>query len=84
MVQVGIGCLIFLKSFLADFGKKPSDYYELDKLSPAYKIFFKDEIITIGDTLEKICDEFERIETGSSKPSKKIYCKSCKTIMILL
>ena len=27
-------------SFFADFGKKTSDYYQLDKLSPAYKIFF--------------------------------------------
>ncbi|NNE02880.1 MAG: NAD(P)-binding protein, partial [Eudoraea sp.] len=35
--------------FFADFGKKTSDYYQLDKLSPAYKIFFTDEVITIGD-----------------------------------
>ncbi|WP_299333910.1 NAD(P)/FAD-dependent oxidoreductase [uncultured Psychroserpens sp.] len=62
--------------FFGDFGKKTSDYYQLDKLSPAYKIFFKDEVITIGDTLEKICDEFERIEPGSSKPLKKFINKA--------
>lgn len=53
--------------FFADFGKKTSDFYRLDKLSPAYKIFFADDTITIGDTLDKICAEFERIEPGSSK-----------------
>jgi len=57
---------IFDKFFL-DFGKKTSDYYQLDKLNPAYKIFFDDDVITIGDTMDKICVEFERIETGSSK-----------------
>jgi len=53
--------------FFADFGKKTSDFYSLDKLSPAYKIFFADDTITIGDTMDKICTEFERIEAGSSK-----------------
>ncbi|GLU45597.1 NAD(P)/FAD-dependent oxidoreductase [Allomuricauda sp. NBRC 101325] len=53
--------------FFADFGKKTSDYYQLDKLNPAYKIFFDDDTITIGDCMDSICDEFERIESGSSK-----------------
>lgn len=52
--------------FFADFGKKTSDYYQLDKLNPAYKIFFDDDIITIEDSMDKICKEFERIEPGSS------------------
>lgn len=52
--------------FFADFGKKTSDFYTLDKLSPAYKIFFADDTITIGDSMDKICDEFERIEPGSA------------------
>ncbi len=57
--------------FFADFNKKTADYYQLDKLSPAYKIFFSDDVITIGDSMEKICAEFERIETGSSAKLKK-------------
>ena len=57
--------------FFADFGKKTSDYYQLDKLSPAYKIFFSDDVITIGDSLDKICIEFERIEKGSAKHLRK-------------
>ncbi|PQV48943.1 phytoene desaturase [Jejuia pallidilutea] len=64
------------EKFFNDFGKSTSDYYVLDKLSPAYKIFFKDEIITIGDTMDKICAEFERIEPGSSKPLRQFINKA--------
>ncbi len=64
------------EKFFADFDTEVSDYYELDKLSPAYKIFFDDDSITIGDTLEKICVEFERIEPGSSKALKEFIGKA--------
>jgi phytoene desaturase len=59
------------EKFFNDFGKSTGDYYKLDKLSPAYKIFFSDEVITIGDHMDQICEEFERIEPGSSKPLRK-------------
>ena len=59
------------EKFFGDFGKKTSDYYHLDKLNPAYKIFFQDDIITIGDCMESICEEFERIEAGSSEHLKQ-------------
>ena len=62
--------------FFADFGKKTSDFYQIDKLNPAYKIFFDDEIITIGDSMGKICEEFERIEKGSGKKLKKFIDKA--------
>ena len=58
-------------TFFAAFGKKTSDFYQLDKLSPAYRIFFSDDSITIGDSMDKICVEFERIEVGSSKHLRK-------------
>lgn len=64
------------EKFFNDFGKKTSDYYQLDKLSPAYKIFFSDEIITIGDHMDQICEEFERIESGSSKPLRKFIAQA--------
>ncbi|WP_300022035.1 NAD(P)/FAD-dependent oxidoreductase [uncultured Maribacter sp.] len=62
--------------FFADFNKQTSDYYQLDKLSPAYKIFFSDDVITIGDSMDKICAEFERIEPGSSKALKKFIAQA--------
>ncbi|RLJ64237.1 phytoene desaturase [Lacinutrix venerupis] len=58
--------------FFNDFNKKPSDYYELEKLNPAYSVYFdKDDYITIEDTLEKIYLAFEKEEPGSSKKLKK-------------
>lgn len=52
--------------FFADFGKKPSDYYELIKLSPAYQVYFGiKEFVTIADNLPEIIQTFENIEKGS-------------------
>ena len=62
--------------FFTDFGKKTSDYYKIDKLDPAYRIFFEDEFMTIGDSMEKICAEFERIEKGSGTKLKKFIGKA--------
>lgn len=54
--------------FFADFNKKPSDYYELIKLSPAYQVYFGiNEFLTIADNLEEIIDTFETTEKGSGK-----------------
>ncbi|WP_159948375.1 phytoene desaturase family protein [Polaribacter septentrionalilitoris] len=57
--------------FFADFGKKPSDYYTLDKLSPGYEVYFgKKDSIKISDKLDEIYETFEKEETGSSKHLK--------------
>ncbi|WP_405570383.1 phytoene desaturase family protein [Winogradskyella sp. Asnod2-B02-A] len=64
------------EKFFNDFGKSTSDYYQLDKLSPAYKIFFSDDVITIGDHMDQICEEFERIEPGSSVPLRKFITRA--------
>ncbi|WP_299097464.1 phytoene desaturase family protein [uncultured Winogradskyella sp.] len=64
------------EKFFNDFNKSTSDYYTLDKLSPAYKIFFSDDVITIGDHMDQICEEFERIESGSSKPLRKFIAQA--------
>jgi phytoene desaturase len=54
--------------FFADFTKKPSDYYELIKLSPAYQVYFGvNEFVTIADNLPDIIAKFESIEKGSGK-----------------
>ncbi|WP_166965470.1 phytoene desaturase family protein [Yeosuana marina] len=58
--------------FFSDFNKVPSDYYTLEKLNPAYSVYFgKDDYITIEDTLEKILLAFEKEEKGSSTKLKK-------------
>ena len=54
--------------FFADFGKKPADYYELIKLSPAYQVYFAvNDFVTIADNLPDIIETFETIEKGSGK-----------------
>lgn len=70
--------------FFNDFGKKTSDYYQLDKLSPAYKIFFSDDNITIGDCMDDICQEFERIEPGSAKHLRDFISKAQKNYDIAI
>ena len=70
--------------FFGDFGKKVTDYYILDKLSPAYKIFFSDDVVTIGDSLEKIGLEFERIEKGSAPALQKFIAKARKNYEIAM
>lgn len=54
--------------FFADFGKKTTDYYELIKLSPAYRVYYGiDDFISIADNLPDIIFAFEAIEKGSGK-----------------
>lgn len=56
------------ESFFADFGKKPSDYYRLEKLSPGYRVFFENqEHFDVSDDLSTIISDFEKIEKGSGK-----------------
>lgn len=63
--------------FFADFGKKTSDYYELIKLSPAYRVYYGiDDFITIADNLEDILKSFEAIEKGSGALLKKFMTKA--------
>ena len=55
------------EKFFADFGKKPSDYYHLDKLNPAYEVYFdKVDSIKIPDNLHDIFAIFEKEEKGSA------------------
>ncbi|WP_347052660.1 phytoene desaturase family protein [Flavobacterium olei] len=54
--------------FFKDFDKMPSDYYELIKLNPAYRVYFGiNDFISIFDNLEDIKATFESIEKGSAQ-----------------
>lgn len=71
--------------FFADFGKKVSDYYELQKLSPGYRVYFgKDDFIDISDDPEKILEKFEEVEPGSGKHLKKFMADSKKNYEIAM
>jgi phytoene desaturase len=54
--------------FFADFGKKPSDYYNLIKLSPAYRVYFaKHDYVDIAANPDEIIKTFNSIEAGSGE-----------------
>ena len=60
------------EKFFNDFGKKSSDYYDLEKLSPAYQVYFNTlESIIISDRIDEIYAIFEKEEKGSSIYLKK-------------
>lgn len=62
---------IFEKYF-SYFGKKVSDYYTLERVSPSYRTFFgTNDYIDLPSSLEEVCELFESLEEGSSKKLKK-------------
>ena len=60
------------EKFFNDFNKKTSDYYQLCKLDPGYRVYFgeKDSLL-ISANIEKIYALFEAEEKGSSIQLKK-------------
>ncbi len=54
--------------FFNDFDKKVTDYYTLEKLSPAYRVYFGNkDWVDIPDNLKDIISTFEKIEPGIGK-----------------
>ena len=52
--------------FFQDFGKKTSDFYDLKRLAPAYRVYFEDgTFIDIPDSLDEIFKIFEKEEVGA-------------------
>jgi phytoene desaturase len=63
--------------FFNDFGKTTSDFYNLLRLSPSYKVYFEDSsYVNIADNMELIYEMFEKEEPGSSKHLKKFISRS--------
>jgi phytoene desaturase len=56
------------EKYFGTFGKKPSDYYTLDRLDPSYRIYYSAaDQLDIPAGIEALCAMFERLEPGSSK-----------------
>ncbi len=61
------------ESFFADFEKSPSDYYQLDKLSPGYQVYFGvGDSLLISDQFEEIKRTFEALEKGSAEKLEQL------------
>lgn len=60
------------EKFFAEFGKKPSDYYQLERLDPAYRMFFgKGEHYDLSPDFEKNVALFESVEQGAGEQLRK-------------
>ena len=60
------------EKFFGDFGKRPSDYYSLEKLDPAYRVVFgQDDYVTIPGSTKEIVDVFESREEGGGRQLRK-------------
>lgn len=71
--------------FFNDFGKSASDYYILEKLSPAYRVFFgQQDWIDISDNLKNIISTFENIDKGSGKKLQSFMDKARKNYEIAM
>lgn len=55
------------EEFFNDFGKKASDYYELIRLSPSYKVYFDSQDVEVSASLARLEETFEAIEPGTAK-----------------
>ncbi|NMM46921.1 phytoene desaturase family protein [Marinigracilibium pacificum] len=52
--------------FFNSFGKSPSDYYNLIRLDPSYKVIYKNSELDIPANWEELKSMFDNIEPGSS------------------
>ena len=60
------------EQYFQKFGKKVSDYYDLIRLDPSYRVFFSDGKPTdIPANLDDLFQLFEELEPGSSKQLQK-------------
>ena len=54
------------EKFFARFGKKPGDYYDLQRLDPGYRVYFgKDQIVDVAADMTRLEAVFEKLEPGS-------------------
>ena len=56
------------EKFFERFGKTPSDYYELERLSPSYRIYYgANDFMDLPASVNGLCKLFDTLEPGSSK-----------------
>lgn len=53
--------------FFGSFGKKVSDYYQLKRLDPSYRVYWKDSVMDVPADYEELKKLFESIEPGSAE-----------------
>ena len=60
------------EKFYNRFGRTTSDFYDLQRLDPSYRVFFsKDDVLDVPAGVEPLCAMFETREKGSGTKLKK-------------
>ncbi|MBL0234397.1 MAG: phytoene desaturase [Chitinophagaceae bacterium] len=52
--------------YFEQFGRKASDYYQLERLDPSYRVYWSDGFTDMSADFEQLKKTFESIEPGSS------------------
>ena len=61
------------EKFFENFGRQPSDYYSLERLDPAYQVYFnKDDSLTIPGFTDEVIKVFEAREKGAGRQLEKL------------
>ena len=65
------------EKFFSYFGKKPSDYYELERLNPAYEVFFGEgNKVKVPGSIDEIYKLFDKKEKDGAKKLKQFLDKA--------
>ncbi|MGB0369456.1 MAG: phytoene desaturase family protein [Flavobacteriales bacterium] len=60
------------ENFYQRFGHTTSDFYQLDRLSPSYRVYFgKDDFVDIPSSMDEIYTLVESLETGAADKLRK-------------
>ena len=63
--------------YFETFGRRVSDYYDLMRLDPSYRIFYdKDDVVDLPANVDEMYRLFESIEPGSAEKLKKFLKES--------
>ena len=62
------------ENYFSLFNKSPTDFYELKRLDPSYRVYFgKDDLIDVPAAMAELEKLFEQLEPGSSKALKGFF-----------
>ena len=67
------------ENFFSDFGKQVSDYYNLVRLSPSYRVFWEDTLDDIPASMQELEKYFEKYEP----PSRYLSNTSSPVLLVL-
>ena len=59
------------ESYFQDFGREVSDFYNLKRLSPSYRVFWEDKPDDIPSDMDELKSYFEKYEKGSGEKLEK-------------